>query len=319
MENKSIKNLLQKPAFITGAVLSVAGLILAANASYTIVSGTAGVLSTFGKYSAESITPGLHFKLPFIQNIIVLDTKMQAANYMGKTDLPDKKGVVNKPMINVLDTKNLPIGIELTVMYMPSPEEVSSIMIRYGRNYFEKFINPTIRDVVRDVIGKYQAEKIAQERSSIATEIRRILTEKFSQTEFRLAEVSLRDIKLPKSIRTKIEEVQMAKQEEQRLEMVEKQAKKSQKIKTTEAETRKIEITTKAEAEAKRAMIEADAKAYRLLKEAEAKSRANTMIAKSITPELIRYKTVETWSGHYPKMLMTGSDGSTIVQLPKMD
>jgi len=300
-------------------VMALITFIMALNAYYTIESGKAGILSTFGKYSNEAITPGLHFKMPIIQKVIVLDTKMQAANYMGSKDLPDKKGVVNKPMINVLDTKNLPIGIELTVMYTPRASDVPQIMIKYGGNYFDKLVNPTIRDVVRDVIGKYQAEKIAQERGVIATEIKRILLEKFSKTEFILNEVSLRDIKLPKSIRLKIEEVQMAKQEEQRLGMVEAQAKKQQLIKTTEANTLKIQITTKAEAESARVKIQADAKAYKLTKEAEAKAKANIMIANSITKDLIKYKAIESWNGSYPKMLMTGSGKNSIIQLPKIN
>jgi len=286
---------------------------------YTVKSGSAGALSTFGKYNEEAILPGLHFKAPFIQTVDIVDTKMQAANYLGGKDLPDKKGVINKPMINVLDTKNLNIGVELTVMYTPKSNSVPKILSKYGKNYFDKLINPTIRDVVRDVIGKYQAEKIAQERAAIAKEIKYILTKKFENTEFILNEVSLRDIKLPKMVRKKIEEVQMAKQEEQRLEMIEKQAQKEQRIKTTQANTLKIEITTRAQAEAQKAKIQADAKAYTLKKEAEAKAKANEMIARSITNELIKYKSIERWNGDYPKFLMEGKTNSSIIQLPKMD
>jgi len=302
---------------IIGIVFIV--IIIALNAYYTIKSGSAGALATFGKYSEKAVMPGLHFKAPFIQTVDILDTKMQAANYLGNKDLPDKKGVINKPMINVLDTKNLNIGVELTVMYTPKAQEVPHILIKYGPNYFDKLINPTIRDVVRDVIGKYQAEKIAQERAAIAKEIKRILRDKFVKTEFVLNEVSLRDIKLPNTVRKKIEEVQMAKQEEQRLEMIEKQAQKEQRIKTTQANTLKIEITTRAQAEAEKAKIQADAKAYTLLKEAEAKAKANKMIADSITNELIKYKATERWNGNYPKLLMNGGGKNTILQLPKIN
>ena len=314
-----MENFKLKTKHIYSIIGSLFLLIVISLGFYKIESGTVGVLSTFGKYSEHSVMPGAHVKIPFIQSVYVFDTKMQAANYIGNKDLPDKKGVVNKPMINVLDTKNLPIGIELTVMYTPKPDDASLILKKYGNNFFDKMINPTIRDVVRDVIGKYQAEKIAQERTVIAKEIKRIMEEKLSKTEFNLNEVSLRDIKLPSNVRKKIEDVQLAKQEEQRLEMVEKQAQKQQRIKQTEAETLKIQITTKAKAEAEKAMIAADAKAYKLLKEAEAKSKANKMIAKSITNELIKYKAIESWNGNYPKMLMNGSDSKNIIQLPQLN
>ena len=51
----------------------------------------------------------------------------------------------------------------------------------------------------------------------------------------------------------------------------------------------------------------------------QAIAEANTVIAKSITKELISYKSIEKWSGAYPKLLMQGNDSGTILQLPKVD
>ena len=173
--------------------------------------------------------------------------------------------------------------------------------------------------MVRDVIGKYPAELIASDRTVISGELKARIGKKFETMPFSLNEVSLRNIQLPKIVLKKVEEVQIAKQEEQKLAMVENQAKKKQKIQTIEANTRLIEITTKAKADAQKQKIEADAKAYKLKIEAQAIAEANTVIAKSITKELINYKSIEKWSGMYPKLLMQGSDTSTILQLPKVD
>ena len=54
----------------------------------------------------------------------------------------------------------------------------------------------------------------------------------FVSLPFFLHAVQIRDIELPKIVRSKIEEVQLAKQEEQRLAMIEKQAAKNQLINT---------------------------------------------------------------------------------------
>lgn len=288
-------------------------------ATYTVETGTVGILSTFGKYQKEPVTPGLHIKIPLIQTVHILDIKLQSANYIGRKDIPDKRGVINKPYISVLDNKNLPIGIDLTVMYIPIASEGSRILGEYGVNYFDKVINPNIRDVVRDVIGKYPAEQIASDRAVISGELKARIDKKFQSLPFTLNEVSLRNIQLPQIVLKKVEEVQIAKQEEQKLAMVENQAKKKQKIQTIQANTRLIEITTKAKAEAERKKIEADAKAYQLKVEAQAVAEANTVIARSITKELISYKSVEKWSGQYPKLLMQGNDANTILQLPKVD
>lgn len=238
-------------------LIVVSGLF---SATYTIETGTVGILSTFGKYKEEPILPGLHIKIPLVQAVRILDVKLQSANYIGRRDIPDKRGVINKPSILVLDNKNLPIGIDLTVMYTPVASEGSAILGKYGVNYFDKVINPNIRDVVRDVIGKYPAEKIASDRSVISGELKIRIDKKFEHLPFVLNEVSLRNIQLPKIVLKKVEEVQIAKQEEQKLAMVENQAKKQQKIQTIQANTRLIEITTKAKAEAEKQKISADAR-----------------------------------------------------------
>jgi regulator of protease activity HflC (stomatin/prohibitin superfamily) len=289
------------------------------SATYTVETGTVGILSTFGKYQEDIIKPGLHVKIPLIQKVHILDIKLQSANYIGRQDIPDKRGVINKPNIAVLDNKNLPIGIDLTVMYVPNANEGSNILGKYGVNYFDKLINPNVRDVVRDVIGKYPAEQIASDRTVISGELKARISKKFESMPFTLNEVSLRNIQLPKIVLKKVEEVQIAKQEEQKLAMVENQARKKQQIQTIQANTRLIEITTKAKADAEKQKISADAQAYKLKIEAQATAEANTVIAKSITKELIRYKSIEKWSGLYPKLLMQGSDTNTILQLPKVD
>lgn len=308
----------EKPTAVTGLIV-FAGVIviwLVVSMIYTIESGTVGVLSTFGKYDPDEKEPGIHFKIPAVQKIRIFDVKMHTVTYHQGKPLPAREGVINKPIIQVLDNKNLPIGIELTVQYTPIKTEASDILAKYGNNYFEKLINPIVRDVVRDVIGKYQAEKIASDRTSIAKEVRAMLGDKFKRLPFHLNDVALREIKLPHIVLKKIEEVQLAKQEEQRLAMVEKQAEKNQRIKTIQANTRLIEVTTQAKAEAEKKRIGADARAYQITKEAEAKAKANQLIANSITDRLIRYHSIEKWNGQYPATLMQGDGKALMLQLP---
>lgn len=286
---------------------------------YTVKSGTTGVLSTFGKYSPQVQKPGLHFKLPLIQQVNMMDVKMQTANYQGDREKRLAQGVITKPKIVVLDSKNLAIGIEITIQFAPIPQDSEQILVKYGQNYFEKLINPIVRDVVRNVTGQYQAEEIAVQRTSIGNEIQRSLRSKFERLPFTLQAVQIRNIDLPQIVRKKIEEVQLAKQEEQRLAMIEKQAAKNQLIKSIEAETKLIEVTTQAKADAEKHRISADAKAYQIIKEAEAVARANREIAASITPALVRYQAIKQWDGSYPRTLLGSGQSGVLLQLPSFE
>ncbi|NGX51171.1 MAG: Modulator of FtsH protease HflC [Chlamydiae bacterium] len=306
-----------KHIFIFMPLLLLAIIIF--NGVYTINSGTVGVLSTFGKYSTEVQEPGLHFKLPFIQQISVIDTKMQTANYQGEREKNLSEGLITKPKIIVLDSKNLAIGIEITVQYAPIPKEAQTILVKYGKNYFEKLINPIVRDVVRNVTGQYQAEEIAVKRTSLGNEIEISLREKLSGGPFRLNAIQIRNIELPQIVRKKVEEVQLAKQEEQRLAMIEKQAMKNQRIKAIDAETEKIIRVTQANANSEKQRIDADAEAYKIIKEATALAKANREIAASITPQLIEYQAIKQWNGRYPTTLLGGNQAGLLLQLPTLD
>jgi len=291
--------------FIIGSVVSIIVLITALLSFYTIKSGYVGVLSTMGKYHKSEVNPGLNFKIPYIQSVTVFNTKSHVVNYKGAKDLPDTEDIINKPYIVVLDKNNQNIVIELSVQYQPVASEASEILTQYGKTYFYKAINPIIREVVRDVIGKYEAETIALNRTAIATKLKDTLINRYKNNhQFSILEVSLRNIRLPKLITDKINQVQVAKQEEQRLARVAQQAKKHQEIKTIEANTKLIEVTTRAKAEAEKKKIEADAKAYQILTEANAKAKANEEIAKSVTPTLIKYNQINQWNGSYPSTYM---------------
>jgi regulator of protease activity HflC (stomatin/prohibitin superfamily) len=289
-------------------------LFLLLTAFYTIESGYVGVLSTFGKYSTNVEMPGFHTKIPIIQKVVKFNVKMHSINYKSKVGLVDNENITNKPVIRVLDNKNLPIGIELTVQFTPIKENASMILQKYSKNYIDVLINPIIRDVVRDVVGEYKAEDIAKDRSKIATKITNELKIKFKKIPFILNDVLLRDIQLPEIIIKKIQDVQIAQQEAQRLAIIEQQAIKQQKIKKIEAETKLIQVTTNAKAQAQKEKIQANAKAYKILKEATATQKANILISKSLTPILLKYEYIKNWNGKLPQTLLQ-KDGGVLLNI----
>jgi len=290
-------------------------IIMLLQAFYTIKDGNIGVLATFGKFSEEVESPGVHFKLPFIQAIIIQDVKMQTANYKGSKDLLDKKGIVNKPSITVMDKKNLPISIEMTVQYTPKKADMPIILRTLGSNYFEKKINPIIRSISRDVVGQYDAETIAVERQKISTELKVGLVKAFEALPFILNDVVLRNIRLPNTVQKKIMQVQEAKQEEERLKMAEKQAEVQKRIQIINArrEAEKKVIAAKADAEQK--VIAAKAEAEKITVQSKATALANKRVSVSLTSLLVKQHAIEAWDGAYPKTML-GSSANTLLALP---
>ena len=71
-----------------------------------------------------------------------------------------------------------------------------------------KLAGPIVRDVARDVGGKYSVETIADHRDEINTQIRARLAESFKELPFAFNDAALRKIDLPASIMEKIVAVQ---------------------------------------------------------------------------------------------------------------
>jgi regulator of protease activity HflC (stomatin/prohibitin superfamily) len=251
----------------------------------TIESGNVGVKVTFGKYNDRELPPGLHFKLPFVQEIKRVDVKVHAINYKGKQDRADKTGVINKPAITVLDERGLPIAVELTVQYRLLPDEASETLQKWGENWEEKLVNPVVREVVRDVIGSYPAETIPTKRPEIATRIEEGIRKEITKQSggaIQVVGVQLRNILLPREIQQKIKEVQIAKQEAERMKYVEEKAKREQEVKKIQAETEKIQKIIKAQAEAQAR-----------LERAKAEAKSNELVSRSITPQILKWRELD--------------------------
>lgn len=282
------------------AVVALIVLTTVLGSFYTIESGRIGVIQTFGRYQEAVSLPGLHWKRPFIDSVIDMDVKLQSANYAGDQDEEDTDGIVYKPHLDVLDAKNVSYDIELSVMFTPVAEKMPLILSTYGQNYFDKKINPIVRDVVRDVGGKYSVETIADHRDAINTQIRERLVEEFKELPFVFNDAALRKIQLPGNIMQKIVAVQEAKQEEERLKIINRQAEQNKQI-----------TITNATAEKEKAIIAAQAEAEATLTRAKAQAEANQRLAQSLTPLLVQQNQIEKWQGTVPQVV--GGEGTNLL------
>ncbi len=275
-----------KKATALYVIIAMIVLLIIAKPYSIIESGQVGIKVTAGKFDPLPLEPGIHFFVPFIQKIIKVDTKVRVINYKSSVTAPEYgDGVLLRPAIEVLDARGLPVDIELTVQYRLNPTKAPQTIAEWGLNWEEKIINPIVRDVVRNVIGRYKAEELPVKRNEIAIKIQNAIAQEIERMPGKPVEliaVQLRAIKLPPKIKAQIERVQIAKQEAERMKYEVEKAKQ-------EAEKRAAQARGEAEAKKIRAQGEAD----RIMIEAKAKAQANIEIGKSITPELLQLKQIE--------------------------
>ncbi len=262
---------------------------------FTIInSGQVGIKIVTGKFQDKPLEPGLHFYIPIFEKIIPVNTRVRMITYSNEEKPMSSDGYAGyeggglrqNPAIRVMDSRGLYVDIDLAVQYHLRPQSAPKTIATWGTAWENKIINTKVREIVRDVIGKYPAELLPQKRQEIAKEIQEKLRERVDSIAGKpvvLDSIELRNITLPKKIQTKIEELQAEKQNVMIAEQQKERAKR-------EAE-RKAEI---ARGEAQKKRIEAQGVADKITIEAQAKSKANKLIADSLTPNLLQLKQIET-------------------------
>ena len=265
-----------KNAGLIYGLIIVVGLLFFLRPFVIINSGEVGLIKTLGKYESQPLYPGFHILVPLIQKVDVVDTKVRVINYKTLEDIGNTRdsGILVNPAISVLDSRGLPVSIELTVQYKLLPDGAPSTIATWGLSWEEKIVNPVVRDIVRNVVGSVSAEDLPTKRNEIAVQIEQQIRKNINALPLKpvsLLSVQLREIVLPDRIKEQIEKVQIAKQETQRV--------------TNEVER------AKQEAEKLKAIAEGEARAK--LIEAHATAQANSLVSKSLSPQLIQLKQIE--------------------------
>jgi len=301
------------PSWIFIALAIVAALVFFK--PFTIInSGEVGIKVKTGKFDETPLRAGLHFYIPVIQNIITVNTRMRQVIYsnqkntLNSDDYKSRRtlgsnnlegGVKQSSAIPVLDKRGLTVQIDLAVQYQLNADTAPKTIEQWGAAWEEKIINSKVREVVRDVIGQYTAEKLPEMRNEIATAIQTKVMQKIDALDgkpVRLASVELRNIVLPKKIREKIEQLQAEKQNvniaEQQKERAKQEAQKNAEV---------------ARGEAERNRIVAQGQADKIRIEAEEQAKANKLISDSLTPELLQLEQIKT-QGKFNEALKVNKD-----------
>jgi len=228
--NQAQFNNLPKPR--VRIILLIAGviflLIFLSQSSVTISAGQSGVLfRTFGGGIDREVTygEGFHIIAPW--------------NEMIKYEVRQQEKLER---MAVLSSNGLEISLEVSIWYQPRLDKLALLHQQKGVDYAERVVAPAIRSATRSVIGRYTPEEIySTKRDAIQKEIQ-IETKKILDSQFiQLNECLVRDITLPPTIKTAIENKLKQEQESLEYEFKLEKAKK-------EAERQQIDAEGKANA-----------------------------------------------------------------------
>lgn len=195
--NQSPKKVRNMRGLTTTAVLVVLLLIVGASSVAQVEYGHVGLYKTFGKLHSSVLAPGLHLKIPFVQNVIQVNTQVTKS----ETDA-------------TASSKDLqPVSTHVAVNFSVNKESAFELMNNVGSNYDAVIINPAIQEIVKEVTARYQAEDLIAKRDLVAGEISEHLTNRLAKYDLIVNEVNIVNFKFSDAFNQSIEAKQVAQQQ----------------------------------------------------------------------------------------------------------
>jgi len=265
-------------------------------APWVIVSpGNVGVVELLGTIEKEELQPGFHLKNPIAK----------------VHEYPTRDNVLNIEKIGVPSQDQLITEVDLTILWKVDPTLASEAYIESGdvQALQAKQLIPSVRTLLREAgksVQKAEFFFLPEVQASMQSKILAGL-DNLKEKGVIVMKVQLRDFEMPiqvsQGVIRKKEQEQAA--ERQKAEFERFKTEQQQKVATAEAE-KEAAIQ---EAEQRKAL--ADAKAYEITAEAKARAEAIRIEAEALgqSPELLKLRAIEKWSGTLPKVIM--GEGAT--------
>jgi regulator of protease activity HflC (stomatin/prohibitin superfamily) len=279
---------------LTGIVVLV--LVIAAfSAFYTIESGQEGVLLTFGQAGQIPSTPGLHFKLPFVQRVVKFDMRTQA---LGQASL--QGGEVGGGSLESASSKDLQIvSVKLVVNYRLDTGKSAEIFSNIGPGYEDTVIAPAVHEATKAAIAQFNAQELITQREKVRSDIQNLLQERMRQFNINVQSVSITAFDFSGEFNRAIEQKQVSEQNA---------FKATNDLKRIQIEATQVAAAAQGQRDAAIAVAEGQANATILTATAEA--RKVQMINEQLrqSPQYIEYVKATRWDGRVS--MVTGSQGA---------
>lgn len=215
-------------------VVIMAAAVVAMNSTYQIREQEQVVLTTLGK--AQAVTePGLHFKIPFIQNIQKVNTTIQGLS-IGYDETTNE--TITSEAVMITSDYNF-IDVDFFIEYKVS-DPVKAV---YASSEPIKILKNLAQSSIRNVIGSYDVDSVLTTgKNEIQASIREVLSKQLEKHDIglTLVNVTIQDSEPPTAeIMEAFKNVETAKQgKETAINNANKY--KNEKLPTAEAEADKI-------------------------------------------------------------------------------
>ena len=300
------------PVTIALVVIALVFVVLVIGLAYTPVGyGTVTLISRFGGLTGEVFEPGLHWRIPFIDRVVVIPTVVQSYE---TSDDPGLSGADYRDYpVTAQTTDGQQIDIKYTVLFRIAPGEAVKIVQNVGRprEVVENVVKAHSRNLTRLWAQNYTAENLYSGEGIFSYEeaVREALEQEFKKYGVSLDDFLVRKVDFNNEYIEAIEQQQIA---QEAIETAKYQAdaaeyEKERQIRLAEAEAERTKLLAGADAERQRLL--ADAEAYSI----EARGEALQKFPEVVQWEFVRNLQSVQWG------ILPGEGLTPLIPLPSFE
>ena len=217
---------------------------------------------------------GFPLKAPW-QKAIRYDVRNNLVNLYRDAEYTYDGGAAEGSCVTVNDKGGASADIDLQVVYSLDADAAMQLYTDYGtqKHFTETVIQNDVRATAREVAGKYDTMTMLTNRGEFTKGLRDALSSKWEGLGLDVEQVSVQDVRYPKTITSKYAEAQAA-------EVAKAQALNEQETAKVQAETKRIE--------------------------AEGEAAANKVLSESLTPEVVQQHYIDA-------LISIGKNGNLVV------
>src|SRR5689334_11998032 len=268
-----------KLKIVAGVITFVVIIIVMFESVVVVEAGHRGVVLYVGAVENRVLGEGLHFIIPFAEQVIQLEVrtlKFQADASAASNDLQE-------------------VATVIALNYHIDPSKANTIYQQLGADYTSRIIAPTIQESVKASVAKFNAEELITKRDTAKAVIAQAIRNTLSARNIAVETVFITDFRFSEAFANQVESKVVA----------------FQKFLTEQNNLRAVQVV------ANQTVVQAQAQARSNVARAEGEAQAIKVITDQLRqdPQYLQWQSINKWNGQMPYSL--GSSGATpFFQLP---
>lgn len=267
-----------KLKILAGIVTFIVIIIVMSESVAIVEAGHRGVVLYVGAVENRVLGEGIHFIVPFAEQVIQLEVrtlKFEADASAASNDLQE-------------------VATVIALNYHIDPNKANLVYQQLGSDYADRIIAPTIQESVKASVAKFDAEELITQRETAKVVIAQAIRNTLSARDITVETIFITDFKFSEAFSSQVELKVVA----------------FQKYLTEQNNLKAVKVV------ANQTVVQAQAQARANVARASGEGQAIKIITEQLkqSPQYLQWQAINRWNGQMPYAL--GSGGFPFFQLP---